>query len=87
MERTAVMELVRQAVPDADILLEGADCNFTATVISSRFEGVRPVTRQQILLEPFTAVLQSGDLHALSLKAFTPAEWERHQQSALTSIQ
>jgi len=86
MERAAVIEMIQQAVTDADILLEGVDCNFTATVISSRFEGVRPVARQQMLLEAFTAALQSGDLHALSLKAFTPSEWERYQQSVPVTI-
>ena len=80
MEREQVIARIEQAVPAAaDIQVEGADCDFTALVLSDTFSGVSPVKRQQQVLAEFADVLASGELHALSVKAHTPEEWQSKQ--------
>lgn len=87
MERQQVVERIRQAIPDAtDIQVDGADCDFTAIVLSPSFQGVTPVRRQQGILAAFSDVLSTGELHALSVKAHTPEEWQAKQSQSLTQL-
>lgn len=87
MERQQVITRIEQAIPDAvDIQVEGADCDFTALVLSESFAGVSAVKRQQQVLAKFTDVLASGELHALSVKAHTPDEWQAKQAQSLTQL-
>lgn len=60
--------------PDAKLQINGEDCNFELQVVSEAFAGQRPLKRQQTILALFKDDLQSGALHALSVKAYTPAE-------------
>lgn len=79
MEKAAVAARIKQAIPDAEIQVEGADCNFSVVVLSQQFEKMMPVKRQQRILACFSDLLGSGALHALSVKAHTPAEWAKLQ--------
>ena len=65
---------VRSALPDAHVELAGADCSFELLVVSEQLAGKSPVARQRLLLHLFAAELSSGALHALSIRAKTPAE-------------
>ena len=87
MDREEVIARIGQAVPAAaEIMVEGADCDFTAVVLSEDFAGVSQVKRQQQVLASFSDVLASGELHALSVKAHTPAEWQAKQSQSLTQL-
>lgn len=86
MEQAQVIQMIQEAVPGAEVLIEGADCNFTAVVLSEQFEGLSPVKRQQRILAGFSDLLSTGQLHALSVKAHTPAEWSALQQQSLAQI-
>jgi acid stress-induced BolA-like protein IbaG/YrbA len=54
-----------------------ADGNkYEATVISNAFEGLSPVKKHQLVYAILNEHIASGVIHALSIKAYTPAEWE-----------
>ncbi len=74
MHQSEVESRVKAAIPDALVTVEGEGCNFTIHVVSASFEGQMPVKRQKVVMAPFTELLASGELHALSIKAKTPAE-------------
>jgi len=87
MERQEVIALLEAAVPEAEaVYVEGADCDFTAVVLSDSFAGVSQVKRQQQVLARFADLLASGELHALSIKAFTPGEWQAKRGQSLTQV-
>ncbi len=71
-----IVARIKAAYPDAEVTTDGADCSFSATVTSSAFEGLSMIKRQQPLLALFKEEIASGELHALSLVAKTPAEIE-----------
>ncbi len=50
------------------------DVHFTATVVSEKFEGLSRVARHQAVMALLQADLNSGKIHALSLKLKTPQE-------------
>ncbi|WP_317933271.1 BolA family protein [Halioxenophilus sp. WMMB6] len=75
MESQFVEQKVAELVPEAEIEVEGADCDFSVTVISEHFQGMTKVKRQQLVLSGFSDYLATGELHALTVKAFTMDEW------------
>lgn len=60
--------------PNAKIEIAGEDCSFELFVIDEAFDGVGTLQRQRPILALFSEELASGKLHALSVKARTPAE-------------
>lgn len=85
MEQAEIINIIKQALPSAQISAEGADCSFTVQVVSESFSGVGAVKRQQQILGLFSALLTTGTLHALSVKAYTPEEWAA-AQTPLTQL-
>jgi BolA protein len=53
----------------------GSESHFKLTVVSDAFEGKMLITRHRLLNETLTAELV-GPVHALSLHAMTPSEWQ-----------
>ncbi len=87
MQVDQVISRIKSAVPDSDITIDGEDCSFEVVVLSTEFAGMPVVRRQQKVLAAFSSELQSGELHALSVKAHTPDEWKSFQQVGLTQIE
>lgn len=75
MKQETVEKIIKEIVPDSDIEVEGKECDFSVTIISEAFEGLSMMQRQQKILAGFRRYLADGSLHALSIKAFTQAEW------------
>jgi len=55
--------------------LEGDGRHWFATIVSSEFEGKRPIARHQRVYATLGDKMKTDEVHALSMKAFTPAEW------------
>lgn len=85
-----VEALVRQGLPDAQVVIEGAGCDLSLVVVSGQFTDLPPVKEQQLVLATLKEPLASGKLHAVSVKAYTPDEWQAKQarpDSGLLQIQ
>lgn len=74
MSPEAIAVRVRSALPDARVELNGEQCSFELLVVSEQLAGQDPVARQRLVLGLFAPELASGELHALSVRAKTPAE-------------
>ena len=74
MTRDEIMARVATAHGDAQVTIEGADCNFSIAIVAGEFSGLRPVQRQQAVLKLFADVLATGELHAMTVSAKTPEE-------------
>jgi acid stress-induced BolA-like protein IbaG/YrbA len=42
--------------------------------VSERFEGLSPVARQRVVYDALADEM-GGEIHAFSMRTFTPAEW------------
>jgi len=81
MEISEIRALIEAVVPDCRISVEGEGCNFSITVVSPAFEGLTTVRRHQKVLGAIQQPLATGALHAISVKAYTPEEWDQRQPS------
>jgi len=51
-------------------------------VVSPLFEGLRPIARHQKVYATLGNKMQNDEVHALSMKTLTPAEWAKAQTQA-----
>ena len=61
-------------IPGATVTMEGDGCSCSTKVVSTEFEGMSLLARQKMVLASVREDIDSGALHALSIKARTPAE-------------
>ena len=57
------------------IALEGDGRHWYATIVSAEFEGKRPIARHQRVYRTLGEKMHTDEVHALSMKTYTPAEW------------
>jgi len=81
-----IVARIRTALPDAQVEAAGADCSFEVLVVSSQLQGQSTLARQRSLLGLFAAELGSGELHALSVRARTPAELQAAKHPNLIDL-
>ena len=61
------------------IALEGDGRHWFATIVSPAFEGKRLVQRQRLVYATLGNRMATDEVHALSMKTWTPAEWASQQ--------
>lgn len=87
LSRNEITQLVRLGFPDAEVMIEGEACDLLITVVSSQFADLTSVKKQQMVMATLKQPLASGKLHALSVKAYTPEEWQdQHKGNGLLQI-
>jgi monothiol glutaredoxin len=78
---TEVTQFVQQGILDSEVIIDGEGCDLLITVISSQFIDLSLVKKQQLVLATLKEPLASGKLHAVSVKTYTPDEWQEKQQA------
>jgi acid stress-induced BolA-like protein IbaG/YrbA len=61
------------------IELEGDGRHWSALIVAAEFEGRRPIQRHQRVYATLGERMKTDEVHALSIRAFTPAEWAAAQ--------
>lgn len=61
------------------IELEGDGRHWATLIVSPEFEGKRPIQRHQRVYATLGERMKTDEVHALSIRAFTPAEWATAQ--------
>ena len=75
MNAEDIQNLIRAGLACDYITLEGDGRHWYATIVSPEFEGKRAIQRHQRVYATLGAKLANDEVHALSMKTFTPAEW------------
>lgn len=74
-----IKALIEAGLTDCTAIINGEGCNLEAIVVSSDFEGMSMVKEHQAIYKLVNEHITSGALHALTIKAYTPDEWEKRQ--------
>lgn len=74
METEAVAKLIRAGLPGAEVQVSGDGSHFEAVVVSDVFDGLSLLKRERLVMETVKDQVATGELHALSVKARTPAQ-------------
>ncbi len=57
--------------------LTGKSNHFEALVVADVFEGKSMIEQHQLVYAPLQPFLATGELHALALKTYTPAQFQK----------
>jgi acid stress-induced BolA-like protein IbaG/YrbA len=72
VETQAIVDLIKAGMPGADVEVTGDGRHFEAVVISPEFEGKSLIQRHRMVMSTVQQQIASDELHALSIKAYTP---------------
>jgi len=67
--------MIEAGLPGAQVRVESDDnTHFAAMIVASQFEGKRMIQRHQLVYATLGERM-GREIHALSMQAWTPAEW------------
>jgi acid stress-induced BolA-like protein IbaG/YrbA len=76
MESTEIERLIDTAFDGAIVKVQSDDnTHFAALVVADEFAGKRAIARHQLVYQSL-GTLVGNEIHALSIQAYTPAEWQ-----------
>jgi len=77
VEPEAIKALIEDGLEQAEARIRSADnTHYEAIVIAADFAGKRPIARHQ-LVYGCLGKLMGNEIHAMSIQAFTPDEWQQ----------
>ncbi|MFQ5547589.1 MAG: BolA family protein [Woeseia sp.] len=75
MDPSEIAALIEAGLPNAVVRVDSPDnTHFEAVVIAEEFDGRQPIERHQLIYRCLGA-LMGAEIHALSIRAHTPGEW------------
>lgn len=78
--RQEIQSMIEAGLPGCVARVEGDDgTHFDAVVVSAAFAGKALLQQQRLVYGTLGARMANGEIHALSLKTYTPQEWEQAQ--------
>ena len=74
MNPDVIQQLIEQGMPSATVEVSGAEGKYVAEVTSEEFFGLALIKRHKLVYACVNDEIASGELHALTIIAKTPAE-------------
>lgn len=75
MTALELQTIITASLPCEHIEVDGDGRHWSALVVSAEFAGLRTLQRHQRVYATLGARMHTDEVHALSIKTFTPAEW------------
>ena len=76
MNAQQIQALIATGLPCEHVQVEGDGRHWFGTIVSERFEGLRLIQRHQLVYGTLGDKMATDEVHALSMKTYTPAEWK-----------
>ena len=75
MTAEELQAIIAAGLPCEHLQVRGDGRHWSAVVVSTEFEGKRLVARHQRVYATLGERIRNDEVHALSMKTLTPAEW------------
>lgn len=72
---------IAQGVPCEHLSVDGDGHHFEAIIVSTAFEGLNRIARHRVVYAALGDRMRQ-EIHALSMRTLTPAEWQAQQKPA-----
>ncbi len=76
MTAQELQTLIAAGLSCEHLQVEGDGRHWYATLVSAEFEGKRLIQRHQQVYATLGQKIRTDEVHALSMKTYTPAEWQ-----------
>lgn len=67
--------IIRAGLACEHLEVNGDGRHWSAVIVSPAFEGLRSIARHQKVYAALGERIQNDEVHALSMKTYTPTEW------------
>ena len=74
MNSETLYKILADAMPNADLKIDGGEGKYYVSVVGSVFEGMTLVKRQQFIYQFINDYISSGEIHAVTMQLKTPSE-------------
>ena len=75
MTAEELQAIIAAGLPCEHLAVQGDGRHWSAVIVSAEFEGKRLIARHQRVYATLGERIQKDEVHALSMKTLTPAEW------------
>lgn len=75
MTADELRSIIAEGLACEHLEVEGDGRHWQAVIVSAEFEGLRAIRRHQRVYATLGARMHTDEVHALSMKTFTPTEW------------
>ena len=82
MTAQELQDIIAAGLPCQHLSVEGDGRHWYATLVSAEFEGLRLIKRHQRVYATLGQKMHTDEVHALSMKTYTPAEWAQQEGRA-----
>ncbi len=80
MEPELIKQLIETKLSDCEISVSGENGHFEVVAIGDIFADKSLVAKQQLIYGTINEHITSGAIHALTIKTYTSAEWQKAQK-------
>jgi acid stress-induced BolA-like protein IbaG/YrbA len=75
METSEIKKIIEAGLEGSEATVTADGSKYTAIVVSDEFEGKTMIAEQKMVYALLNDHIQSGAIHALTIKAYTKSEW------------
>ncbi len=76
MKPNEIEPLIEAGLSHCSATVTADGSKYLATVVSPDFEGMSMIKKHQAVYKTLNEHITSGAIHALTIKAYTPEEWD-----------
>lgn len=80
METQKIEAILQDSLPLSFIKVDGDGSHFQVIAVGDCFDGVTRIKKQKMIYGPLQEHISSGELHALTIKTFTEAQWQKDRK-------
>lgn len=80
MDTNEIKQVLMDKLALTDAIVTGGGSHFQVIAVGDLFDGMSRVKQQQAVYAPLMEYIADNRIHALSIKAYTPAQWERDRK-------
>ena len=77
MTAQELQDLIAAGLTCTHLQVNGDGRHWYATLVSAEFEGKRLIQRHQLVYATLGNRMMTDEVHALSMRTYSPAEWEK----------
>ncbi|RXK32591.1 cell division protein BolA [Arsenophonus endosymbiont of Bemisia tabaci Asia II 3] len=80
MDTNEMKQVLIEQLKLDEVIVNGEGNHFQIIAVGEMFDGMSRVKQQQVIHAPLMEYVADNRIHALSIKAYTPAEWKRNRK-------
>ncbi|GMR07938.1 MAG: BolA family iron metabolism protein IbaG [Gammaproteobacteria bacterium] len=80
-----IKQMIEASIDGSEARVSGDGSHFEAVVVSGAFTDKSMLEKQKMVYAALGEHITSGAIHALTIKTYTPKEWETAQKLTVTA--